>query len=445
MRLPALSLFWRTFLLILLFLAIALIAWWQSFRVVEREPRAQVIANQVVSIVNVTRSALLYSDPLVRRELLSDLADNEGIRIAPKEPNDQITPLPDLPLIRLVTAKVTDRLGPTTQIAAEVNGLSGIWVSFAIEGDAYWVVIDRDPLTRELGRQWIGWAAFALLLSLIVAAIIARTVNQPLAHVARAARALGAGRTPQVLPESGPSEIQTVNQSFNRMVASLAQTERDRAVLLAGISHDLRTPLTRLRLELEVNALPEETRAAMVSDIEQMDAIVRQFLDYARSTPQTPAERVDLSALATAAVARARLDTMADVELRANIAPNVTVNGYAVELSRALDNLLTNALRYGRSADGRLMLDIECVRTGAEALLCVADHGAGIAPEALERVLRPFERGDAARSGTTGAGLGLAIVDRIARQHGGSLALVTHAPRGLLVQMRLPATPPATD
>lgn len=439
MRLPALSLFWRTFVLILLFLVIALVAWWQSFRVFEREPRAQVIANQVVSIVNVTRSALLYSDPLARRELLSDLADNEGIRIAPKEPSDIISPLPAVPLARLVTAKVVDRLGPATVVAAQVNGLSGIWVSFAIEGDAYWVVIDRDPLTRELGRQWIGWTAFALLLSLLAAAVIARTVNQPLARMARAARALGEGRSPQPLPEAGPSEIQTVNQSFNRMVTSLAQIERDRAVLLAGISHDVRTPLTRLRLELELNALPEETRTAMVSDIEQIDAIVRQFLDYARSTPQAPAERVDLSALVTAAVARARLDHRADVEVHARVTPNVSVAGHAIELARALDNVLTNALRYGRGEDGKLVLDIECARAGREAVLSIADHGPGIAQDAIERVLRPFERGDAARSGSTGAGLGLAIVDRIVRQHGGTLALANNTPRGLLLQVRLPA------
>lgn len=439
MRLPPLSLFWRTFLLIVFFLAVALFAWLQSFRAFEREPRAQTIANQVVSVVNVTRSALLYSDPLVRRDLLADLADNEGIRIAPKEPNDVITPLPDVPLVRLVTARVVDRLGPTTRLAAEVNGVPGIWVSFAIESDAYWVIIDRDPLARDLGRQWIGWAAAALVLSLLAAVAITRALNRPLAQLIASARAIGAGRTPQPLPAAGPVEIRTVNQSFNRMVADLAQIELDRAVLLAGISHDLRTPLTRMRLELEMSALPDETRAAMVSDIEQVDTIVRQFLDYARSTPQSPRERLDLSALVAGSIARARIDSMADVALRTDIAAGVIVDGHRTDLARALDNLITNALRYGRDDHGTLSLDIECRRDGAEAMITVADHGPGVAADAIERVLRPFERGDAARSGTTGAGLGLAIVERIVRQHGGRFELVANTPHGLRAQLRLSA------
>lgn len=439
MRLPPLSLFWRTFLLIVFFLAVALVAWLQSFRAFEREPRAQTIANQVVAVVNVTRSALLFSDPLSRRELLADLADNEGIRIAPKEPNDIITPLPDIPLVRLVSARIAERLGPTTRLAAEVNSVPGIWVSFAIEDDAYWVIIDRDPLARELGRQWVGWAAAALVLSLLAAVAITRALNRPLKQLIASARAIGAGRTPDPLPASGPVEIRTVNQSFNRMVADLAQIELDRAVLLAGISHDLRTPLTRMRLELEMSPLPDETRAAMVSDIEQMDAIVRQFLDYARATPQSPRERLDLSVLLAAAISRARIDSMADVTLHTSIDPGIGVDGHATELARALDNLITNALRYGHEPDGRLSLDIGCRRDGAEALITVADRGPGIAGDSVERVLRPFERGEAARSGTTGAGLGLAIVERIARQHGGRFELAANAPRGLRAQLRLPA------
>ena len=242
----------------LLLIVASLGAWIQSFRVFERAPRAQNIAQQVVSVVNVTRAALLYSDPFVRRDLLAELAANEGIRIYPLEPTDTVAPVTGAPLIQMAAKHIVDRLGPGTQVASEVNGIRGLWVSLALDDDRYWVFIDRDPSARTYGTQWIGWAAVALLLSLIGAVLITRLINRPLAQLSRAAAELGSGRQPAPLPETGPVEIRTVNESFNRMVADLGKLEADRAVLLAGISHDLRTPLTRLRLEVEMANVPQE-------------------------------------------------------------------------------------------------------------------------------------------------------------------------------------------
>lgn len=437
MRRP--SLFWRTFLLILLLIAAILLAWLQSFRLFDREPRAQQIAQQIVSIVNVTRSALLYSEPALRRELLLDLADNEGIRIVPLERSDTLEPLPDSALAQLTARKVLEQLGPQTRLAESVNGVAGIWVSFDIDEDAYWVFIDRDPLARRAGTQWIRWAAVSMLLSLLAAVAITRVVNRPLKRLSDAAREFGAGRIPPPLPERGPAEIRAVNQSFNRMVEDLNKLEQDRAVLLAGISHDLRTPLARLRLEIEMSGLPEDTRTLMTGDIEQMDSIVRQFLDYARPEPQQPKAEIDLSALVAEAIAHSRLAERAGVELNTNIPPGITVEGHRTELARALDNLLTNADRYGSDPDsGRLRLDIGLRIRGPTAVVDVADRGPGIPADEIDRLRRPFERGEAARTGGTGAGLGLAIVDRIARLHGGRIEIAPNPPRGLRTSLVLP-------
>ncbi|HEU0200280.1 MAG TPA: ATP-binding protein [Burkholderiaceae bacterium] len=442
MKLRSPSLFWRTFLLIALLLAGVLAALVQSFRLLEREPRAQHIAQQVTSIVNITRGALLYSDPALRRELLDDLADNEGIRIAPREATDRIVALPDRPLTRLILEKIQAELGPDTIVASEVNGVPGNWVSFTIDGDGYWVFIEREPLTRSGGPEWARWAVITTVLAVLVAIAITRVVNRPLKRLSQAAAELGAGHKPAPLPENGPVEIRTVNQSFNRMVADLAKLEHDRALLLAGISHDLRTPLTRLRLELDLTALPESTRAAMIDDIEQMDAIVGQFLDYARPAPQQAKAEVDLSALVEAALAHVRADEA--TQLNTDVAPGIRVEGYATELRRALDNLLTNAMRYGRDAQsGRLALHVELHNSDGRAVVAVEDHGPGIAEDIIPRLLRPFERGDTARGGHAGAGLGLSIVERIARLHGGSLklrAVNATAPHGLRVELELPLT-----
>ena len=439
MRSP--SLFWRTLLLVLLLIVASLAAWLQSYRVLERVPRAQTIAQQVTSIVNITRAALLYADPFVRSDLLAELAANEGVRIYPLEPDDKVTPLSDGALIKLIEQAIVDKLGANTRLASGVNGIPGLWVSLSMADDDYWVFIERNPVSRTYGTQWIGWAAVALLLSIIGAILITRLINRPLAQLSRASAELGSGRDPAPLPETGPIEIRTVNESFNRMVTDLGKLDADRAVLLAGISHDLRTPLSRLRLELELASLPDATRAAMVGDIEQMDAIVRQFLDYARKTPQAPACEIDLTAAVCAAVQRARVDADPKSTVDMDIASGVRIRGFAVELDRALDNLMTNAVRYGRDpATEKLAITVGLKVIADRAVVSVTDQGPGVSADEIDRLIRPFERGEAARSGSTGAGLGLPIVERVARMHGGDVQLSANSPHGLRVELRLPLT-----
>lgn len=451
MTLRSPPLFWRTFLLIVGLSVASLVAWVPTVRVLERVPRAHQLAEQVVSIIDATRIALVYSDPNRRRELLNDLFENESLRVLPLEANDRVQPMNDSAVLRLLEQEVRQRLGTATRLASEVNGVRGFWVSFAIDEDAYWVFIERDLLRRDIGYGWIAWAVLATALSLLVAIAITRVVNRPLAALSRAAADLGAGRVPAALPEDGPIEIRTVNQNFNRMVSDLEKLNQDRAILLAGVSHDLRTPLTRMRLELEMSGLPESSRDAMVGDLEQMDMIVRQFLDYAVPSPQRAAESIDLAALVREALVRNRLpapdsDAEADAtpltpRLSEHIEEGVLVEGYWPELARVLDNLVGNALRYGRDASGRLDLEVGLQSVDGQAVLSVADHGSGIAPQELARLVRPFERGDASRSGAVGAGLGLAIVERVVRLHGARISYEINAPSGLRVQIRFPLAP----
>jgi two-component system osmolarity sensor histidine kinase EnvZ len=448
------SLFWRTFLLIVTLAAASLLAWVPTVQVFEREPRAHRLADQVASIIHATRIALVYSDPRRRHELLADLLADESVRVVPLEPNDLVEPLEDSPLLPLVERDVRQRLGANTRLASKVNGVAGFWVSFSIDEDAYWVFIDRDLLRRDIGHGWIAWAILATALSLLVAIAIARVVNRPLAELSRATSDLGSGRIPPPLPDAGPIEIRNVNQSFNRMVSDLEKLENDRAVLLAGVSHDLRTPLTRMRLELELSELPEGSRDAMIGDLEQMDLIVRQFLDYARPVPQRERETVDLTQLVREALVRNRVvvpggsgaepDMAAapNVQLDERLEEGLLVPGYRTELARTLDNLLANAQRYGRSGGERLQIAVTLQRAGSEAVLEVADQGAGIAPADVARLVRPFERGDSSRSGTGGAGLGLAIVERVVHLHGGRVRLSRNMPSGLRIEIRLPIDVP---
>jgi two-component system osmolarity sensor histidine kinase EnvZ len=428
------GLYWRTFFLLAFLIAASMAAWVISFRMVERTPRADQIAAQVVSIVTITRSALLHSAPASRRELLFDLASNDGIRVYPREASDKVTPPEDTSLMPLIQSVVRSRLGIETRFAGTVNDIPGFWISFTIDDDNYWLMLDRERVERTSGIQWLGWATVTLLLSLVGAAFISRLINLPLARLTQAARAIGHGQQPAPLPERGPTEIREANSSFNQMVIDLNRVESDRTLILAGISHDLRTPISRMLLEVEMARLPPDARTGMQSDLAQMDAIIGQFLEYARPAGNDRLKSVDLSALvAEAAREAARLP---DVQVYSDVTRGIEVNGNPIDLQRVVNNLIENARRYGKTpGTNRTDIDIRCWREADKAIVEIGDHGSGVPDSELQHLLRPFTRLDSARSQANGAGLGLAIVERVAQRHGAALRLANRADSGLVVRM----------
>ena len=206
MTLRSPPLFWRTLLLVLLLIVASLAAWLQSFRVFERAPRAETIAQQVVSIAQLTRAALLYADPYVRRDLLAELARNEGIRIF--SARDRAMRSSRCRTVRCcgsAPASIIEKLGPGTRVASRGQRRQPACGSASRSTrTSYWLFIERDPVARNIGTQWIGWAAVALLLSVLGAILITRVINRPLARLSSAARELGEGRTPAPLPAVGP-------------------------------------------------------------------------------------------------------------------------------------------------------------------------------------------------------------------------------------------------
>lgn len=441
------NLFWRTFILLMFLIVFCVMGWLQSFRVLNETPYVQATAQQIVSMANLTRYALISADPVYRSDLLLVLANREGLRILPKEPTDKVVPLSQggsyASSIEDIKATVRYSLGAGTVLAERVNDEPGLWVSFTIDGDAYWLRTNATILNPPYGKTWLWWALAAFVASILCAVLITSRLTAPLNQLSLTAREFGRGRVPKTLPEdSGPEEIRELNASFNRMVQDITRVEKDREVLLAGVSHDLRTPITRLRLETELADLPEDTHRAMVSDLEQMERIVNQFMDYARRN-SLPLAAVDLSRLVSDAVRIARIDIDPGVRLRVSIDPDIWVMAHSIEMSRVVQNLYTNALRYGKSQDGVLDLTVELKREDDKAVLIVSDCGPGLDMSQVGRLMRPFERGDAARGGTAGSGLGLAIVERIVRRCSGTVSLSATVPHGLTVTIRIPACKPA--
>jgi two-component system osmolarity sensor histidine kinase EnvZ len=369
---------------------------------------------------------------------LFDLASNEGIRIYPLEATDRIEPPLDSALMPNLQMSVRAKLGNDTKFASMVNDIPGFWISFKIEDDdEYWLMLERNRFERVSGLQWLGWATLVLVMSLMGAAFISRLINQPLARLAFAAKSMARGEPPPPLPETGPVEVREANGSFNQMVMDLERVDSDRAFILAGISHDLRTPLARMQLELEMANLTEQERNGMQSDIQQMDAIIGQFLDYAKPADSAGFIPINLTPmLAEAAQEAGRLPAM---HVSVDLDEDVSVNGNATELQRVINNLLENARRYGRSeGSGIADVEISCHRSGSEILVEIADHGPGVPEDDRERLLHPFTQLDTARGQANGAGLGLAIVNRVIKRHGGRLRLKNRESGGLIVSIVLP-------
>ncbi len=430
------GLFWRTFILLALLITVSMAAWVWGVRSVERAPRARQIAAQVVSMVTITRAALTHSAPELRRELLFDLASNEGIRVYPLEESDIVVPSSGN-LAPLIQSQVRAKLGDDTQFASKVNDVDGFWISFKIDDDAYWLMLDRRRIDRSSSVQWLGWGAVTLLLALIGAVFISRLINLPLARLTAATRAIAKGQQAEALPESGPTEIREANRSFNQMVDDLNRIESDRAVILAGISHDLRTPISRMLLEVEMAHLTPDARAGMHADLGQMDAIIGQFLDYAKPGDPASYKEIDLSALLTdIAQEAARLP---DVQIMPTIDTGITVMGQAIDLQRVINNLIENARRYAKQSESTpVRIELACRREANQAVIEIADNGPGVPPQEIDRLLRPFTRLDTARGQANGAGLGLAIVERLVKRHHGKMRLSNRSMGGLMVQVTLP-------
>ena len=426
------TLFARSFLLIAALIVTAVLASFQIYRIHEREPRSRELAQQTISTVNQTRAALVNADPFLRRQLLIELNETEGLRVYPATASEKLEPLPDDALFNLVVKKVREIAGSQTRFAYARDGEEGFWVSFFIDVDEFWVMLPRERFEPAFGLQWLGWGAALLAIALAGAWLIASMIARPLAALTRAAGRLGRGEAHEPLAEEGPRELRSLAAAFNRMASDLDRMERERAMVLAGISHDLRTPLSRLRLLLEMSGAPQDgmrgDREAMISDIDEIDAVIGQFLDFARGVSEEKAEH-ELDEL---------LDELAghyrrvgrQVTFQPGRVPPFHFARMAVR--RAVANLVDNALRYASEP-----VEIRTSMSGKKIVVEVLDRGPGIPQGEAERLKRPFTRLDSARGGAGGAGLGLAIVDRVARSHRGALELAPREGGGLVARLTL--------
>lgn len=341
------------------------------------------------------------------------------------------------------------QLGRPVEVYFKFKPTPQLWVQDSRD-DSFWI---REPVVYYSQYSPGLLVLFVIglpILSLLTIILLARQLNRPLRYLQRAAtNYIRLGHATTLPTQKGPTEIRQVNMAFNRLFTTLNQAQKERTIMLAGISHDLRTPLTRMRLTAEM--LPDDFfREGLIYDIEDMDAILEQFISFMKDGSDEP-------------VSLTNLDTIFN-EIMVQFAPmafvyqsecDKVVPVRPMSIKRLIINLVNNAKRYGEppiylsatvvptfietvKEDSDVVSENAVNKEAQEQLLiCVRDCGGGVAEDQLERIMQPFERGETART-TQGSGLGLAIVDRIARLHHGTVEAINHPDGGLQVCVRIP-------
>ena len=425
------SLFWRMVALLLVALTIAVLAMVLLFR----QDRAGLIARNFseakIAQIEALRNALnkmAAEDRSGRPFMGLQMVGREyGALLVPVDRRPEIGQAPRGPALQPLVDKLQEQLGRDTEVR----------LGMRMDQPVVWIRLNVGPEGNTRGV----WAGFPIRnvdsgevptrLWLTLGAVLLLRLAKPLAELADAVDKVAEGKRPDPLPVDGPEEISRVARNVNRMAANLEQLERDRSTMLAGISHDIRTPLTRLRLASEISVNDAQSRDEMAADIDEIDRIVTQFLDFARGTPKEAPEQADLQIVLGAIAHKA-----ASRNLPVTWQPGpeaLVVNAYPAAFERMLMNLIENAHRYGKPP-----VELAVRRDGAMVDIDVLDAGDGVSAGDVERLKQPFVRGDHARGGTMGAGLGLAIVERLAKWHGGSFDLLPRSGGGTVARVRLP-------
>jgi two-component system osmolarity sensor histidine kinase EnvZ len=450
MRLMPRSLFARTALVMVAALVVSQVVSVLLFRHYSQQPRFQLLAIGYISHLKTIRAAFETLPVDQHRDFIGKLREERGIRVIPGTRiealgDDALEPAPNLPAIRAARERLREQFGAEADIflfrrsprrpppeADKPTGMAPPLVTrLPVGSRTYWVVFPQSRVVEpDYSVAWFGWGVAGGVLALVAALFVVGRLNRPLRALARNADAIGAGKVPEPVTEMGPEEVRSVAIAFNHMQEGLLRNERERATFLAGVSHDLRTPIARLRLAMEMLPMDTKTRSEIEGDIDDLNAVIDQFMDFARGESSEPTTPTDLNGVVKAAAERAQrmgatvqcvLETHATIPLKPKAA------------RRLVDNLLDNARKHGGG-----MIDVTVRRDTLATVLSIADRGPGIPVADTERLKQPFTRLDNARGGPAGAGLGLAIAERIARLHGTTLELLPRDGGGTLAQVRWP-------
>lgn len=429
------SLFARTALtLALAFIVFQAAAFWVVYRTLI-VPVAERSADDLAGLVVLSAQTWVELPPETRAAFEQELARRHGLRLTTLDVG-AIADAPQFAFRPQIEAALSRRVGETVVLRGVPNKTAA-WLDIPVGGHDLRVGFFPDRYAVKPPLAAIAVAGVGAFLSLLTALFLVRRITVPLARAAQAASQVGAGELPEPLPETGPAELAELARRFNTMAAEVRELLDNRTTLLAGISHDLRTPMTRLQLNLEMlRDTPNPMRSdrandaridRAVADLADMNKLITGYLALARTTQAEPKVRFDLADLLE--------EVAADAGLAWPGAAPCTVEAGRLAVRRIVSNLIQNAQRYGGGTAVELML--VCSDTLAQVI--VRDTGAGIPDDQLEKVFRPFYRLESSRSQATGGtGLGLAIVRQLAESNGWKVLLRNRAMGGLEAVLEIP-------
>ena len=437
MRLAPRSLLWRTLWVFVVALAVSQVAAFWLFDRYVAQPRLERTVATFVAHLRTISVALQAMEPAQQELFMARLSEREGLRVSASPADEPLQAATDVPPV--FNARIREVFGRDIEVYAREEDVRAqrrpavLWLRLPAGARDFWVTVPRGRVLQVPATAFAVSVGAALGLAILGTFFLMWRLNRPLGELAPAADAIGPGHNPPPVSESGPTEIRSVARAFNQMKEDLQKGERERATFLAGISHDLRTPLTRLRLDVEMleGRVDTAVQRGMVADLADMNAIIDQFIDFTRSEASEPVASVDLAQLARKSAERVR---RSGANVRCELQPVPTLALRPLAMQRAVDNLLVNAARH---AGGEIVL--RTAANGEGVKIAVLDRGPGIPPGMVERLKLPFTRLDESRTGSSGAGLGLAIATRVAQLHGGRLELLPREGGGLEACVVLPA------
>lgn len=327
-----------------------------------------------------------------------------------------------LPYVRMLGSALNAHFGGLASIDEDEDRYL---VTTQVEGKLVHFGFTRDRIGTNPSTAFAVVAGGSLILGLVAALLVARRLTRPLNRLAQATARVGRGSDFEPLPEDGPAELARLSREFNRMTATVRDLLENRTIMLAGVSHDLRSPITRLRMALELcHTRPEpKLLARMESDLERMDALIQSFIEFSRGISAEPLETVNVPAMLESLADEARIH---GATVTVSIAGPCTQDLAPLALHRVLANLVDNAVRYA----GNEPIEVVLVQCNHPVIIEVRDQGPGVPPEKREDVFHPFVRLDTARSHGGGSGLGLAMVRQIAQAQGWTVALDANKAKG---------------
>ena len=319
-------------------------------------------------------------------------------------------------------------------IKQRLEGRCCFWVDILQNEQVVRIGFFHERIGPKPPMALAGILASACLLILVTTVLLVRRITRPVRKLSAAANQLGMGDFSIRIPETGPKELVSLAQSFNRMAQELTQLMSNRAILFGGISHDLRTPITRMQIALEL--LEDNNNSSLVAglrnDLNEMERLIQQALELVKGLEKNHPVETDLDQLI--------IEIVADYQ-RQQLTINLQLSKcgiYIIEadaLHRVLANLLDNAFRYG----GGQSVNLSCIRKGKNLIIRIMDQGPGIPKDQLEAVFQPFFRLDSSRSKKTGgSGLGLAIVRQLCDVHGWKIQLFSGKGKGLEACLIIP-------